>query len=129
MTTKEARERALSIFETFPPAPLDTTSANIRRCMQMMERAADIAQAEGYDAEDRRRFAQVAYKLAMPPLSDAKSIKAHIACIANGIALQMIDGREAGQMLYAAQVALSLHNAEERKAKQVAKQQKARRAA
>jgi hypothetical protein len=37
------------------------------------------------------------------------SIKAAVACVAQGIQLEVFDGRDGSQMLYAAQVAISIH--------------------
>ena len=55
------------------------------------------------------RFAwpSVAYKLAMPRMESLNAIRAAIACIAQGIALEVFDGRDGSQLLYAAQVAMS----------------------
>lgn len=52
-------------------------------------------------------MASVAYKLAMPKMHDLPSIRAAIACIAQGITLEVFDGRDGSQLLYAAQVALA----------------------
>ena len=51
-------------------------------------------------------MAQVAYKLAMPKMESLPSIRAYIAAIAQGIQLEVFDGRDGSQLLYAAQVAL-----------------------
>ena len=52
-------------------------------------------------------MAAVAYKLAMPRRESLAAIRAAIACIAQGIALEVFDGRDGSQLLYAAQVAMS----------------------
>jgi len=52
-------------------------------------------------------MAAVAYKLAMPRMESLSAIRAAIACIAQGIALEVFDGRDGSQLLYAAQVAMS----------------------
>jgi hypothetical protein len=53
-------------------------------------------------------MAAVAYKLAMPKMDSLPTIRAAIACIAQGITLEVFDGRDGSQLLYAAQVALSV---------------------
>ena len=40
------------------------------------------------------RMASVAYKLAMPRMESLNAIRAAIACIAQGIALEVFDGRD-----------------------------------
>ena len=52
-------------------------------------------------------MASVAYKLAMPRMDSLSAIRAAIACIAQGINLEVFDGRDGSQLLYAAQVAMS----------------------
>ena len=70
-------------------------------------RAYDLAQEKGQPAAKALRMAQVAYKLAMPRMESLPSIRAYIAAIAQGILhLEVFDGRDGSQLLYAAQVAL-----------------------
>jgi hypothetical protein len=57
-----------------------------------------------YTAE---RCAGVAFRLAMPPLSGYQNICDFIACAGYGILLGAIKERNAGKLLYAAQVALA----------------------
>jgi len=52
-------------------------------------------------------MASVAYKLAMPKMDSLPTIRAAIACVAQGITLEVFDGRDGSQLLYAAQVALA----------------------
>jgi hypothetical protein len=56
-----------------------------------------------------QRMAAVAYKIAMPRMNSLTNIKAAVACVAQGIQLEVFDGRDGSQMLYAAQVAISIH--------------------
>jgi hypothetical protein len=44
------------------------------------------------------------------------TIRAAITCIAHGITLEVFDGRDGSQLLYAAQVALSVLNRKGKKA-------------
>ncbi len=65
------------------------------------------AKAKGLPAAKALRMAQVAYKLAMPKMDSLPTIRAAIAAIAQGIQLEVFDGRDGSQLLYAAQVALA----------------------
>ena len=76
-------------------------------CKAEWQRAYDLAQAKGLTAAKALRMASVAYKLAMPKMEALPSIRAYIACIAQGIQLEVFDGRDGSQLLYAAQVALT----------------------
>jgi hypothetical protein len=51
---------------------------------------------------------KLAFKLALPELGSASEIKEFITHVAQGIALGVFTGREGSQLLYAAQVALTL---------------------
>jgi hypothetical protein len=53
------------------------------------------------------REAAAAYRAAMPPLRDYDDITDFIACVAHGILIDAVPQERAGQLLYAAQVALS----------------------
>ena len=57
--------------------------------------------------------AKVRYKLAMPRLEGIENIKAYIACLAQAINFQVYTAHEAGQLLYAAQVALGIEKRNE----------------
>ena len=69
-----------------------------------------------YDAEIRKGkqtatawyAGKIAYKISMPQLETLEDIRAFIACVAQGLTLDVFNGRDGSQMLYAAQVALSL---------------------
>ncbi len=50
----------------------------------------------------------IMYRLALPALDTYEDIHAYIACIAQGVALGIFSGRDGSQLLYAAQVALSV---------------------
>lgn len=52
--------------------------------------------------------ANIMYRLALPPLGSYEEIHAYIACIAQGVAMGIFSGRDGSQLLYAAQVALSV---------------------
>jgi hypothetical protein len=56
------------------------------------------------------RMAAVAYKLQIPKMISFSSTKAAFACVAHGISLEVFEGNQAAQLLYAAQVAANLFN-------------------
>jgi hypothetical protein len=91
--------------------PRDRTSRADRaldECKAAWTNAYNLAQAKGLTAAKALRMATVAYKLAMPQMTTLPAIKAAISCIAQGITLEVFDGRDGSQLLYAAQVALSV---------------------
>ncbi len=93
--------------------PRDRTSRTARalaHCRDAWAEAYSTAQVKGLPAARAVRMAAVAYKLAMPEMDSLSSIKASISCIAQGITMEVIDGRDGSQLLYAAQVAMSVLN-------------------
>jgi hypothetical protein len=108
----------LSIHATSAP-PRDRTSRVERaldHCKAEWHNAYQIAQEKGLPASRALRMASVAYKLAMPKLDTLPAIRAHIAAVAQGVVLEVFTGRDASQLLYAAQVALSVLHQKGRKA-------------
>ena len=98
--------------------PRDRTSRTDRaltHCKDEWSHAYRLAQAKGLTATKALRMASVAYKLAMPKMDSLPTIRAAIACIAQGIQLEVFDGRDGSQLLYAAQVALSIYHPKARK--------------
>lgn len=107
------QSRALQIVAAAaaPPSPRDRTSRAdkaLEHCKDEWERAHELALAKGLTAGKAVRMAAVAYKLAMPNMHGLPGIRAAVACIAQGIRLEVFDGRDGSQLLYAAQVAMSL---------------------
>ena len=91
--------------------PRDRTSRTqkvLDHCKAEWSRAHELAQEKGLPAAKALRMAQVAYKLAMPTMDSLPTIRAYISAIAQGIQLEVFDGRDGSQLLYAAQVALSV---------------------
>ena len=91
--------------------PRDRTSRTdkaLAHCKAEWSRAYDIATANGATTAKAVRTAAVAYKLAMPKMDSLPAIRASISCIAQGITMEVFDGRDGSQLLYAAQVALSV---------------------
>lgn len=119
----------------FPPDALPTAALNVKRCIVEATAAAARADEEGLSAGERRRRAAAAYKLHLPVMDDKASVHAYIACIAEGISLNFINGNDGSKLLYAAQVALSMLRAETTakvasiKARNAARRKPARRAA
>lgn len=91
--------------------PRDRTSRTDRAladCKAAWSNAYELAQTKGLPTSKALRMASVAYKLAMPNMDSLPAIRAAISCIAQGITLEVFDGRDGSQLLYAAQVALSV---------------------
>lgn len=84
------------------------TARALARCRSEWESAYEAASAKGLPAQRALRMAAVAYKLAMPEMDSLASIKANISCVAQGITMEVFDGRDGSQLLYAAQVAMSV---------------------
>lgn len=82
---------------------------SVALCKHEWTHAYEVAKKKGLAPQKALRMAAVAYKLAMPKMDDLPSIRAAIACIAHGIQLEVFDGRDGSQLLYAAQVALATH--------------------
>ncbi len=77
-------------------------------CKEAWRQAYATAQEKGLAAPKALRMAAVAYKLAMPKMDSLPAVRAAIACIAQGIQLEVFDGRDGSQLLYAAQVAMTV---------------------
>ena len=106
------------ILHAVAEPPRDRTSRADRAlsaCKDAWSHAYQIAHDKGLAANAALRMASVANKLAMPKMDSLPTIRASIACIAQGIVLEVFDGRDGSQLLYAAQVALSVLNQKQRK--------------
>ena len=91
-----------------PPRDRTTLAARaVAKCQDEYHHAYAIAKEKGLAPAKALRMAAVSYKLAMPRMESLNAIRAAIACIAQGIALEVFDGRDGSQLLYAAQVAMS----------------------
>jgi hypothetical protein len=91
------------------------TTKAAEHCKAEWQSAYDLAQSKGLAPAKALRMASVAYKLAMPKMDSLPAIRAAIACVAQGITLEVFDGRDGSQLLYAAQVALATLKAKEKK--------------
>ena len=92
-----------------PPRDRTTRASKaLALCKAEWTHAYTLAKEKGLPANKALRMASVAYKLAMPKMDSLPTIRAYVACIAQGIQLEVFDGRDGSQLLYAAQVALSV---------------------
>jgi|GEM_PF-1555976 hypothetical protein len=100
------------------PAPAlkrSSTSLAIKRCRAAWQRAFDATFDEEMNKGTNQCFAESnaagaggkAYCNAMPLLSGYDSICDFVACVAHGILIEAVPTERSGQLLYAAQVALS----------------------
>jgi len=105
--------RPLILYAQADP-PRDRTSLAARavaKCQDEYHHAYNIAKEKGLAQPKALRMASVAYKLAMPRMESLNAIRGAIACIA----LEVFDGRDGSQLLYAAQVAMSTLKSKGRK--------------
>jgi hypothetical protein len=94
-----------------PASRPSNSKAALRRCIAAWKRVLDEHMEDtAKDPIDRRlanRYASPAYCDAMPSLDGRDGIRDFIACTAHGILIGAIPAEHAGQLLYAAQVALN----------------------
>ena len=83
--------------------PHHRTDKALDLCKSEWHAAFDLAKEKGLASTKALRMAADAYKLAMPKMDSLPTIRAAIACIAQGIQLEVFDGRDGSQLLYAAQ--------------------------
>ncbi len=76
-------------------------------CLGAAQEAHHAVHEAGGTLEAAKAAASEAYKNAMPKLTHHALVRFHIACVAQGVALNYITGKEAKLMLYAAQLALA----------------------
>jgi hypothetical protein len=91
------------------PATEPTENHAVARCCAASKKAYDAAQVNGRSRYDCSEVAKDAYRAAMPPLSSPENIRDFVACIAQGILLEIIPRDQTTRLLYAAQVAISAH--------------------
>lgn len=80
------------------------------RCTAAFRSTYDDSMSKGTTEAHRlkaRMQADKAYELAMPSLDTRANIRAYIACVARGLQLRVFTTKQAQQLLYVAQVALS----------------------
>jgi hypothetical protein len=95
--------------ETSIPVPENSTIAH---CHSEWERVYKAKLAKKEPEFFAIRDAGLAYRIAMPSLAEQEHIRDFIGCVAHGILIGAIEGKSASQLLYAAQVALSMNRRE-----------------
>ena len=97
-----------------PPARSTTARAALRRCCSAWQRAFDEYMKEVEEDDScslskliAAREAAPAYCNAMPVLEGHDGVRDFIACTAHGVLIGAISPQRSGQLLYAAQIALS----------------------
>ncbi len=92
------------------PEPTHARPA-LRRCCAAYRRAfnayMEASDGDSYDKMKAAGEGGLAYRNAMPLLSDYEGIRDFIACTAHGILIGAIPPERSGHLLYAAQVALA----------------------
>ena len=102
----------LKLAPTQPtPNPAPTNDA-IAHCYEAYDRNYELAEAKRASPYDCNEAGRRAFREALPPLAGRKNIQKFIACVAQGMLMEMIGTREGTKFLYAAQVALSTFKAE-----------------
>ena len=116
----EARAIALALASspsstTLAPGPASAPSnpkAALHRCCAAWQRAfnaymKDADPKNSMESTWAAKDASVAYRNAMPLLAGYEGARDFVACVAHGILIGAIPENNAGQLLYAAQVALA----------------------
>jgi hypothetical protein len=81
----------------------------VEQCRSAWSSAYAQAIENNLPEEKALRMAAVAYKLQIPKMDSLSSTKSAFACVTSGISLEVFQGNDASQLLYAAQVATSLY--------------------
>jgi len=113
--TAEALDTILRIEEAAPrtihsmtAAAMSDVAAAVDKCVKAYKTVERQAQKDGLTIKEQRHKAAVAFKVTMPPMDTREHVHQAIACITNGMHLDVITGQEASRLLYAAQVSLTL---------------------
>lgn len=96
-----------------PSATQNSTAATaLERCWNVYQKEYSAAEAEGKGSIGCRMAAAAAYRRVLPPADSIGNIQALIACIIQGINLEVYLRRESTQLLYAAHVAITAHRSQ-----------------
>ena len=96
-----------------PPNPrgrIGRPGRAVELCVAAWSQAYSQAIENHYPEDRALRMAAVAYKLQIPKITCFASIKTAFACITHGISLEVFEGNQGSQLLYAAQVASLIYN-------------------
>jgi hypothetical protein len=85
-----------------------STNKAVERCCEAMRRCVQTGVKSRSHSIYPAMAGSASYCDAMPPLSGYDNIKDFIACTAHGVLIGTIDKKKGTQLLYAAQVALSI---------------------
>jgi hypothetical protein len=97
-----------SVLPILTAATMSDVAAAVEKCVKAYKAVERQASKEGLTLKEQRHKAAVAFKVTMPPMDTREHVHQAIACITNGMHLEIISGQEASRLLYAAQVSLSL---------------------
>jgi hypothetical protein len=89
-----------------PVGTVSYAEMRISMCLQSMENEYNKAIVDDR-MNERHGAAKTGFKLRLPTLDTIEDVKAYISCVAVGVAHQVVTAHEGGQLLYAAQLALS----------------------
>jgi len=87
--------------------PRPPLSSAVSRCTTAYRNACKTEMARGLKDWQAADFGKKAFRDNLPPLVGYENVRDFIACIAQAILLNVVDGEEASKLLYAAQIALS----------------------
>ena len=80
-------------------------SPAVLHCWTAYEQTYALERGKGASIEDSYENGKMAYRQAMPCLSDQASIRDFVACVTHGMVLRLIPNQDGGKLLYAANVA------------------------
>jgi hypothetical protein len=104
----ELTESPLAIVPTSSPlAESQPPISAVARCVEAYTRAYKAERVRTRNQNAAMNCAQKAFRAALPTLAGRENIRDFIACIAQGILLDVIDTANASKLLYAAQVAIA----------------------
>jgi hypothetical protein len=114
-TTTTLTELVTALNAVQPPPIPETAGPSaenlaVARCNQAYANALKAAREKGTDIFERRKIARRAFREAMPALSGRQNISDFVACVAQGILIEVFDSSDSTRLLYAAQVANTTSN-------------------
>jgi hypothetical protein len=100
---------ALGLLDSDSVSGEALTNPVIARCCEAWRNRFKVEKSNSKNKLLAVRYAGISYRNAMPPLLDYEGIRDFIACTAHGMLIGAIPHHDGTRLLYAAQVALSLH--------------------
>jgi hypothetical protein len=80
-------------------------SPAVLHCWTAYQQSFAIERGKGASELDAYEDGKMAYRQAMPCLSDQASIRDFVACVTHGMVLHLIPNEDGGKLLYAANIA------------------------